>query len=241
MRKGTIFHYEFKRLVLSREYLLLMVAVLAYCVALLRSTVIFGTLYTAPFSQWTFCSYLSSVTVLLLVLLLALCARQFTASERGAMAIIGATPMPASTFKAIRYGTIACAFLIAAVLSAVVCFVFYWLTFDYMDFGGLIASGLMLLLPSALLMFGAAMLLGNKKAALVYVLLAAVLIVGVFGISLPAYIDIIGSSVTLPLYAGVHDFGFTSAFVAGRIAFIVAGVGCTILSLRLPHKRNTQY
>lgn len=237
MSKKTIFYYEFRRLVCSRTYLLLLAAVVAYCVFLLRSSVIFGTLYTAPFSKWTFCDYLSSVSVLLLVLLLALCARQFIPSERGAMTIISAAPTPVSTFKAIRYGAIACAFLIAAALSVGVCFAFYWLVFDYTAFGGLIWLSMPMLLPSALLVFGVSMLLGNKKAALVYVLLGVVLIVGAFRISLPAYIDIIGSSVTLPLYAGEREFAFTAAFAAGRIVFITVGITCIIISLWLPQKR----
>jgi hypothetical protein len=239
LRKGTIFKYELRRLLLSKEYMLLLVAVLIYSFSLLRSVVMFGTDYTAPFSQWTFCTYVSSVSPILLILLLALCARQFTASERGAMAIINAAPMPSSVFKAIRYGATACAFLIVAVLTTVICFLFYWVVFDYTAFGSLIASDLMLLLPSAILVFGAAMLLGNKKTALVYVLLAAVLIIGVFGVSLPAYIDILGGSTTQQLNNGVHDFAFSSAFIAGRIISVIAGITCIIISLRLPHKRKT--
>lgn len=238
MRKGTIFKYELRRLLLSKEYLLLLIAVLAYSFSLLRSLVMFGTDYTAPFSRWTFCTYISSVSPLLLILLLALCARQFTASEHGAMSIIAAAPMPVSVFRSIRYAAIACAFLIAAVLSLGICFAFYWFVFDYTAFGGLACSGLMLIFPPSLLIFGAAMLLGNRKSILVYILMATILIVGVFGISIPAYIDIIGSSATQQLNAGVHDFAFSSTFIAGRIGFVIAGLACIILSLRLPHKRK---
>lgn len=237
MRKGTIFQYELKRLLLSKEYLLLLIAALAYSFSLLRGMVMFGTDYTAPFSQWTFCTYVSSVSPILLILLLVLCARQFTASERGAMAIIAAAPIPVSVFKAIRYTAAACAFLIVVVLSFGLCFAFYWLVFGYTAFGGLACSGLMLILPSSLLLFGAAMLLGNRRPVWVYVLLASALIIGVFGISLPAWIDILGSSVTQPLYLGIHGFRFAPAFIAGRIAFTLAGITGTMISLRLPHKR----
>lgn len=239
MRKKTIFHYEFRRLVCSREYLLLLVAVLVYCGLLLRGSVIYGTNFTAPFSPWTFCDYLSSVMVLLLALLLVLCARQFTVSERRAIAIIDTTPMPVSVFRSIRYAAIACAFLIVAALSFGMCFAFYWLVFDYTAFGTLIQMGLTLVLPSAFLIFGAAMLLGNKKPILVYILLAAILIVGVFGISIPACIDVIGRSVIQPLYGGVYNFVFSLPFITGRIVFVIAGITCIILSLRLPHKRKT--
>lgn len=240
MRKGTIFKYEFRRLLFSKEYLLLLIVALAYSFSLLHGMVIFGTAYTAPFSPWTFCTYVSSVSPILLILLLALCARQFTASERGAMAIIDAAPMPIPAYRAIRYAAIACAFLVVTLLSSGLCFAFYWLVFDYTAFGELAYLGLMLLLPPSLLVFGVAMLLGNKKPVLVYILLAAVLIVGVFGISIPAGIDLIGSSVIRPLSSGIQVFEFSPAFVAGRLAFAAVGILCIILSLRLPHNRNAQ-
>ena len=238
MRKGTIFQYEFKRLFFSKEYLLLLVTALAYSFSLLRSMVLFGTNYTAPFSQWTFCAYISSVLPILLILLLALCARQFTASERGAMAIIDATPMPSSVFKGIRYGAIACAFLIVAALSFIICFAFYWFVFDYKAIGGLICSGTMLTLPSSLLIFGAAMLLGKKKAVWVYVLLAVVLVIGVFGISLPEYMDIFGSSVTNPLFSGIRSFRFSPAFLTSRIVFAAMGITGVVLSLRQAYREK---
>lgn len=237
MRKGTIFKYELRRLFLSKEYLLLLAVSLAYCISLLRGSVIYGTFYSAPFSQRTFCGYVSSVTVLLLVMLLALCARQFTASERGALAIIDTTPIPVPVFLAIRYAAIMCAFLIVVALAFGICFIFYWLVFDYTAFGKLIRAGLLLLLPSALLIFGAAILLGNKKPVLIYVLLAAVLIVGVFGIYLPTYIDVIGNSVTQPLYNGVQNFAFSYSFIIGRVVFTIAGILFIILSLTLSKKK----
>lgn len=231
MRKGTIFRYEFKRLLFSREYLLLLAAALVYSYSLLHSVVLIGTNYTAPFSLWTFSTYVSAVSPILLILLLALCARQYTVSERGAMSIINAAPMPSSTLKLIRYGAITCAFLIVAALSFMICFAFYWFVFDYTAIGELAYSGMLLILPSFLLLFGAAMLLGNKQPALIYVLLVVVLIVGAFGISLPACFDIFGASVTQALYTGAQTFSFASSFIAGRIAFVLIGAVCIILSL----------
>lgn len=237
MRKGTIFKYEVKRLFCSKGYLLLLTVNIVYCLALLRGSVLYGTGFTAPFSQWTFCSYLSSTAVLLLILLLALCARQFTISERRAMTIIEASSIQMAVFRAIRYAAIACASLTAMGLSFGICFLFYRLVFDYTGFGSLIYAGLILLLPPALFLFGAAMLLGHKKQALVYILLAIVLILGAFGISLPACIDLLGTSVIRPLYDGVQEFTFSTEFLAGRAAFTIAGVALIIFSW-IPVKRK---
>ncbi len=234
MRKRTIFRYEFRRLMLSREYLLLLAAVAAYCASLLRGNVIAGTQFTAPFSPWTFCDYLASMTMLLLVLLLALCARQFSASERGAAVLIAATPMPDVTFRTLRYAAIACAYGIAAVIPVAACLIFYWAVFGYTAFGNLIGPVLTMLFPPTVLVFGAAMLLGKRKAALVYALMAAVLILGVFRISLPAFLDVFGTSVTQTLYVETQEFAFTPAFIAGRIAFVAAGAALSAASVRKP-------
>lgn len=237
MRKGTIFKYEFKRLLLSKEYILLLIATLAYCVSLLRGMVIFGANYTAPFSQLTFLTYCASLAPLLFILLLLLCAKQFKSSERGMEAIISAMQMPLPVLRLLRYGALACAFLIAAALPLMACFAFYRLVFDYKAVGELFLSGVLLLLPSAVILFGTAMLLGNKGAAAVYVLLAAVLILSVFQISLPGFIDIIGSSVTQTLDSGEQAFAFSPEFIAGRMTLLVVGAASIILSLQQAQRK----
>ncbi len=214
MRNGTIFKYELKRLLLSKQYLLLLVATLIFSVSLLRGTVLFGANFTAPFSLLTFSTYCASLTPFLFVLLLVLCAKQSSPSERGAEAIISATPMPLPVFRLLRYGAIAVAFVIPAALTVTACFLFYRLVFDYTAVGVLLLPGLLLLFPPAILLFGTAMLLGTRRSAAVYSLLAVVLIVSVFQIPLPGIVDI-----------------------TGRVAFTGAGVALILASL-FPSKKQ---
>ncbi|PKM73071.1 MAG: hypothetical protein CVU91_05745 [Firmicutes bacterium HGW-Firmicutes-16] len=229
MRKGTIFKYEIKRLLLSKEYLLLLAATILYGTSLLRSMVIFGTNYTAPFSQLTFGTYCTSLAPFLFILLLVLCARQMKSSERRTETIISATPMPMPVFQLLRYGAIACAFALAAALPVMACFEFYRLVFDYTAFGALLLSSLLLLLPSAIFLFGSAVLLGRWSTAAVYVMLAAVLIVSIFQIPLPGFINVIGSSA---------DFELTPAFVAGRVVFTGIGIVFILASLFTSKKQR---
>ena len=232
MRKGTIFKYELRRLLFSKEYLLLLVATLAYSVSLLRSLVLFGTNYTAPFSQLTFSTYCASLTPFLLVLLLVLCARQFKTSERGAEVIIGAAPMPIHIFRLLRYAAIACAYLIAVVFSTAVCLGFYLVVFDYAAFGSLIFSAILSFLPSSFLLFGLAMLFGYRRTASVYIILAAVLIIGVFNIALPPWADIIGGAAMTSLSDGKQVYALSSAFELSRAVFMILGLALTMISLR---------
>lgn len=231
MRKGTIFKYELKRLLLSKEYLLLLIATLFYSVSLLRSMVLFGTNYTAPFSQLTFSTYCASLTPFLSVLLLLLCARQFKASERGAEAIISAAPMPIKVFRLLRYAAIGCAYLIAVILSVAICLCFYLILFKYSSFGTLIWSAVLIFLPSSLLLFGIAMALGYKHVISVYIILAAVLVIGVFNIKLPSWMDIIGITTAIaPDDGQVSEL--SSIFTFSRAAFFMLGLGLTAVSLR---------
>lgn len=229
MRNGTIFKYELKRLLLSKQYLLLLVATLIFSVSLLRGTVLFGANYTAPFSLLTFSTYCASLAPFLFILLLVLCAKQSMPSERGAEAIISATPMPLLVFRLLRYGAIAVAFVIPAALTVTACFLFYRLVFDYTGVGVLLVPGLLLILPPSIFLLGAAMLLGARRTAAVYALLAVVLIISVFQIPLPGIVDVTGSSA---------DFELTPAFIMGRVAFAGAGVALILASLFQSKKRR---
>lgn len=239
MSKGIIFKYEIKRLLFSKEYLLLLVATLVYSLSLLRGAVLYGANYTAPFSLFTFLTYCASLSPFLFIILLVLCARQSKTSERRAEVIINTTPMPLHVFRLLRYGAVLCAFLIAAALPLVSCFAFYWLIFDYTAFGALLWPGLLILFPPAILLFGAAMLLGRRRTVAVYILLAVILIVSVFQITLPVFIDILGITAVQSSGEGVYDLVLSFAFIAGRIAFSVVGIMLLILSLYQSKNRST--
>lgn len=231
MRKGTIFQYECKRLLFSREYLLLLVATVLYCVSLLRGVVLYGVNFTAPFSPLTFSSYCAGLAPFLFVLLLVLCARQLKPSERGVERLISGTPLPLPTFRLLRYSAVACAFLLAAAWSVLLCFVFYWQVFDYTAVSGLLGWGLLFLLPPGIFLFGAAMFLGSRKTVAVYILLAAVFILSVFPIPLPGVMDFTGSTVLQLLPATGQAFVLPTAFLLGRMAFGIAGVCLLLASL----------
>ena len=165
INKSTIFKYEIKRIMFSKEYLLLFAATLVYSMSLLQGVVLYGVNYTAPFSLLTFSTYCSSLSPFLFVLLLVLCARQFRTSKRKAEATIRATSIPFHIFRLIRYSAIWCAFLVASAIPFAACFAFYGLVFNYTDFGALLLPCVLIIIPAAIFLFGAAVLLGNRKSA----------------------------------------------------------------------------
>ncbi len=233
MNKRIVFKYELNRLLLSKEYMLLLAATLAYSVSLLRTTVLYGRDYTAPFSQWTFSGYYLSVAPILFILLLLLCARQLKPSERRAEIIVGSTPMVLPVIRLLRYGAIACAFLIAAALPILFCFALYRMVFDYTDVGILFWLGILHLVAPAILLFGLVMLAGRKKETVVYIMIAAVLIVHIFEIPIPGVINNSGSTVA-------YDNVLTPAFIVQQAAYAAVGAACVAVSLFLPKKSRAR-
>lgn len=238
MNKGIIFKYELRRLLLSKEYMLLIVTILIYSVLLLRSMVMYGANYTAPFSQLTFSTYCASLAPFLFVLLLVLCARQYKASECGAEAIISVAPMPIYILRLIRSAAILCAYLISLLLPVFICFAYYLIVFEYTGFYSLTWLCIVIILPSSLLLMGVALNLGKKKSTAVYVLLAAVLVLGVFNFSLPSCFDLLGSSVTIPLNSGTRNFDIPFAFSMGRAASLIIGIILITEYLGLKKRQN---
>lgn len=235
MSKGIVFKYEAKRLLRSKEYLLLLAVTLTYSISLLRGIVLYGVDYTAPFSGLTFSAYCSSLTPFLLVLILVLCARQFRTSERGAEAIISSTGTSFQIFRLIRCGAVACAFLIAALIPLAACFVFYGLVFDYTEFGPLLLTGILILIPQAVFLFGIAMLLGKRKSVGIYILLSAVIIISIFQIQIPGLTDIIESTPVRTFNGAEYNPALST--VDGQLTFFLLGTSLIIASLCQSEKR----
>lgn len=231
MRKRTIFKYELRRLLLSKEYLILLFTTLTYGISLLRGMILYGTNYTAPYSHLTFLTYCSALDPFLFALLLLLISKQSKASEIGAEAVVCATPMPVPVFRLMRYCAALCAFLLAAALPLIACFSYYRLVFDYTAVGELLFPGLMLLLPSAVFLMGAGVLIANRKPAAIYILLAAVLIIGAFHIRLPESLDFTGISVLTSMSSESDAFLIPSVYITGRLAFFGIGIVFVIASL----------
>ena len=154
MSKKTIFYYELKRILFSRAYIILLVTAIAYSLLLIRTSVIFGIEYTAPFSEMTFKAYVSSMRLLLFLLLLPLCMRTHSANERAVMSLVAASPFSPPVFRLLRHSAIASAYTLIALFSVAFCFVFYLLVFNYVAPVALYACAVkVILLPVYLYFF----------------------------------------------------------------------------------------
>jgi uncharacterized BrkB/YihY/UPF0761 family membrane protein len=83
------------------------------------------------------------------------------------------------------------------------------------------------------------MLLGNHKVTAVYIMLTVILIIIIFKIPLPVFLDFIGSTAVQAFDTEKNDPEL-SAFIAGRIVFSLIGAVLIFYSLYPSKKRHSE-
>lgn len=232
MQSNKIFVYEIRRMLFSREYLLLTLALLAYSLFLIRSRVMFGTGYTAPFSQWTFSDYVSSTMVLALILLVAMCSKLFTETEIQASSILRSTPTSYGVYRALRLASITLLYMVSVGLSAGACYIYYVSVFGETNWLPLAGVWGLLVVPSSLFVLGITLFAGSFSWGWIQLVLAGLLSLEIFRIPLPEMFDIRGASLLNGLQSSDQPFAMPAAFILGRCLIAGVGLALVVLSFR---------
>ena len=69
-------------------------------------------------------------------------------------------------------------------------------------------------------------------------LLAVILVLDVFNISLPPWMDLFGSSVTERLNAGAQEITFSLSYYAEKLVLLVIGMSLVLISVRPNDKES---
>ncbi len=232
LQSNKIFVYEIRRMLFSREYLLLTLALLAYSLFLIRSWVMFGTGYTAPFSQWTFSDYVSSTMVLALILLVAMCSKLFTETEIQASSILRSTPTSYGVYRALRLASITLLYMVSVGLSAGACYIYYVSVFGETNWLPLAGVWGLLVVPSSLFVLGITLFAGSFSWGWIQLVLAGLLSLEIFRIPLPEMFDIRGASLLNGLQSSDQPFAMPAAFILGRCLIAGVGLALVVLSFR---------
>jgi hypothetical protein len=232
LQSNKIFVYEIRRMLFSREYLLLTLALLAYSLFLIRSRVMFGTGYTAPFSQWTFSDYVSSTMVLALILLVAMCSKLFTETEIQASSILRSTPTSYGVYRALRLASITLLYMVSVGLSAGACYIYYVSVFGETNWLPLAGVWGLLVVPSSLFVLGITLFAGSFSWGWIQLVLAGLLSLEIFRIPLPEMFDIRGASLLNGLQSSDQPFAMPAAFILGRCLIAGVGLALVVLSFR---------
>ena len=174
---GKIYRYECRRLLWNQFFVGLIAVLLCYGALVLRDVTILGVSHTAPFSPWSFGDYLSKA--------------------RRAAALTDAAPMLPARYTLARCAAAFTGTVMLALLCIVEAAVFYGRMFGWHDWGSLAFPALVTLLPPLVFALGSGWLLGRLKPWLLYVWMAAPVLLAV----LP-----------LPEVLGLWDGSFFTAY-----------------------------
>lgn len=234
-----LFLYELRRFRLNKFFIGLLAVTMLYSMLVMDSDIILGVANTAPFSPWSFGTYLAKLLPLLLIALLFLLSFLSSKQEKEVRALTDATPISPSKYRALRYGAITTAFALITLLPVGYGWWFYAVNFHITDFGGLLAPMLCTLIPAFLFIMGLGSLAGRIHSALVFVLMPVVLLAGFLPIA--DSLDLYGSSLYMkyPLTLGVLDpsFCLPPAAILWKLIYSVSGIAMLLIVTlaRRPH------
>lgn len=233
---NKILGYELRRLLWSRMFLGLLGVSILYGWQLLRGEIILGVANTAPFSPWSFGSYLSRMLPLLSLSLLFFLWNQHSQGARGVKPLTAATPIEPGRYLLLRSAAVLLAWLLMA-LFVMGLGLGFLLALFYGDVpcASLLVTSVITLLPPMVFLLGVGSLLGGIHRPLLLPLM--VLALGAGLLPLPAAIDLYGTAFFLeyPLTLGVLDpaLSIPPAVVGGKLVFTLLGAACCVRSITM--------
>ncbi len=225
--------YELRRVLLSKPYLLMSVFTLAYAVFLLRTQTLFGYNDTAPFSEWTFLSYLLKLSPFLTSIPLLFVARQTSLKEKAVEALASATSMPVSVRHALMTAALGLGYLLAAILAVAAYFVFCFWVFSVTPRIGFLPLAVLALVPQAIFFTGLGLWMGRLRSNLVYALIAFLFFAAFIDLALLPSFDLLGNSVLSQAaralaQKGVIPFSLPYGYLHSRAGITALGMAlCT--------------
>jgi hypothetical protein len=223
-----IFCYEFKRAVLSKAYLLLLLLLTAYCAYTIKTTVLFGAADTAPFSRWSFTGYLFSASPILSAILLFYVSGLFSPREKSVNAITSSAPLSNAAYAFTKLSVILLAYAFAAAAAAVLCFIFYAAVFDFYRFSGFAVCILIVLVPQMIFLLGTGIWASKLNHNLAFLLIALIFFESFISAAPPVWLDVIGSSLmripdgSIPI-KGVIPYDVPTGYIVSRAVLCVIG------------------
>lgn len=226
---NKIYRYECRRLLWNKFFVGLAAVLLLYGALVLHGATILGVAHTAPFSPWSFGDYLSRMLPLLWIGTLFLLTFFTSGKARRAAVLTDATPMPPRTYALARCAAALTGGLLLTLLCTGETAVFYGRMFGWYDWGSLALPALATLLPPLIFAMGSGWLLGQLRPWLLYVWMAAPLLLA--ALPLPEALGLWNGSffTTYPLSLGTLDPGFTLPVPVIAAQLLLLGLGAVLL------------
>ena len=223
---NKIFRYELRRLLGNKAFFGILAVSLCYGWALLTGEILLGVANTAPFSPWSFGYYLARLVPLICVGELFFLTVFTSGRERRARAITRATPVDRRKYARVRYGAVLTGTLLLSLCVMLLGLGFSGCLFGAAGFRELLAPALLTLLPAVVFCLGAGWALGRLHPALVFLLMAGVVLLNWLPLPQALEFSLSGFFLEYPRTLGVLDpaFAFPGSVLGGRALYAAAGV-----------------
>lgn len=224
-----IFQYELRRLLLNKYTAGLLLVIGFYSYLVMEGETIRGISNTAPFSPWSFGVYLAKILPLLLASLLFFVSFLYSRQAERVNVLTDAARIRQSCYRMARYGAIATAFLLVALVPVAYAFWLYGATFHFSAFHTLMPPLFFVLLPPFFLVMGLGCFAGRFHPAAIYGLIPVVLLLGL--LPFPGYMDPYGAGFlsAYPASLSGYDpvFRLPDEAVHFKLLLALAGIGFT--------------
>ncbi len=223
---SKIIIYELRRLLWNKVFFGILVICLGFGFSLLQGEIIMGVSNTAPFSPWSFGSYLSQLIPVICLGELFFLTFFFSDKKRKVNSIIQTTPISPWHYALIRCGTVLAGTLLLAICAIILYLVSYSVLFGKFNYGALVFPAFLALFPVMLFCLGVGYKLGNIHSVFLYLLMFVVFVLSAMPIQ-PILDFSMGSFFkTQPLQLGILDPAFTVTYplLCGRVMYTMVGV-----------------
>ncbi len=231
---NKVFYYELRRTVCSRFFVGLTAVTLWYGRQILTTSTILGVAHTAPFSPWSFGSYLAALMPLLNVSLLFFLWNLCNHKARLVETLVNASSPHPRQYRLIKCCAAAAAWMILALLAAALGAGFLLNLFGpAVPLAQFPAPAALVLLPSLVFVLGTGLLVGRIHPGLLFVMMA--LVFGWGFVPFPMAADLYRQNLftRYPMTLPNLDPAFTvpSEAVIGSCLFILAGAAALAVSM----------
>lgn len=236
---NKLFRYELRRLLWNKLFFGILLVTLGYGWLTLTGSVIRGVAHTAPYSPWSFGYYLSQTLPLICLGELFFLAFFSSKEERLIRPLTQATPVKQRQYIALRSGAVLTATTLLSLCIIALAVSFYVSLFGWMNYDELLLPALLTLIPPVFFCLGAGLVLSRLHPALIYVLMAVVLLISVLPLPLAISFSLNTFFEQYPLTVGTLDPAFSiPGYVAvSKTIFSILGLALTILATDMQKRK----
>lgn len=237
-----LFAYQLRLAFWNRTFIGLLAVILFVGWSLLTESTILGVARTAPFSPWSFASYLAGVMPLTVVALLLLLREALSGRRNRVISLVDATPFSPVRHLLLKCAAASSAWLIMTLLAASLGMVMLFIWFGRsIPLGEWLLASAVVCIPPALLFAGLGLLACRVGFSLPLALLPLPLIM--YGLPLPGAADLFGSHffAEFPLTLGTLEPAFILPLSFWLYRLLYCGVGIAMLVwVAAQEKRKSQ-